>query len=57
MKFNQNAGNKEKLKNIIGKNPSTYHQKIAFDELPEQARESFLYRAYWDIKLWERYCK
>jgi len=55
--IDQNAGNKEKLKNIIGKNSSTYHQKIAFDELPEEAREAFLYRAYWDIKLHERYCK
>jgi hypothetical protein len=55
--IDQNAGNKEKLKNIIGKNPSTYHQKIAFEELPEEAREAFLHRAYWDIKLHERYCK
>ena len=55
--IDQNAGNKEKLKNVIGKNSSTYHQKIAFDELPEEAREAFLYRAYWDRKLWERYCK
>lgn len=55
--IDQNAGNKEKLKNVIGKNPSTYHQKIAFDQLPEEVREAFLHRAYWDRKLWERYCK
>ena len=50
--IDQNAGNKEKLKNVIGKNPSTYHQKIALDELTEEVREAFLHRAYWDRKLW-----
>ena len=55
--IDQNVGNKEKLKHAIGKNTSTYNQKIAFHDLPEEARESFLYRTYWDAKLYERYCK